>query len=84
MYTEMDFEEIENTLGIKFKNKEYLVQAFSHSSYVYERGLPYNEGNERLEFLGDSILGMVIAEYLFRKYPGQPEGPSTFPPSLPL
>lgn len=65
---------IEKTLGIRFHNRSLLVQAFSHSSFIYEQGLPYTAGNERLEFLGDSVLGMVMAELIFRKYPAYPEG----------
>jgi ribonuclease-3 len=65
---------LEDALGVRFHNRRLLVQALSHSSYIYEQGLPYTAGNERLEFLGDSVLGMVMAEYLYRHYPNYPEG----------
>lgn len=59
-------------LGYEFKNTELLERALSHSSYVNERGC--GESNERLEFLGDSVLGFVSAEYFFNLYTNQPEG----------
>lgn len=59
-------------IGYQFKNKNLLTTALSHSSYVNEhKGL---ECNERLEFLGDSILGFVTAEYLYKTFPNLPEG----------
>jgi len=65
---------LEGALGIRVRNRRFLIQALSHSSYVYEQGLPYTAGNERLEFLGDSVLGMVMADHLHRAYPDYPEG----------
>jgi ribonuclease-3 len=65
---------LEDALGVRFHNRHLLVQALSHSSHIYEQGLPYTAGNERLEFLGDSVLGMVMADYLYRSYPDYPEG----------
>ncbi len=58
--------------GIKFRNIEALNIAFSHRSYANEQNSGLN--NERLEFLGDSVLGLVVAEYLYRELPGRPEG----------
>ncbi len=59
-------------IDYQFKNKNLLTTALSHSSYVNEhKGL---ECNERLEFLGDSILGFVTAEYLYNTFPNLPEG----------
>ncbi|MGN1317628.1 MAG: ribonuclease III [Lachnospirales bacterium] len=59
-------------LDYEFKNRDLLNTALSHSSYINEhKGL---ECNERLEFLGDSILGFVTAEYLYKNYPNLPEG----------
>lgn len=57
-----DITDIENKLGYTFKDKNLLVVAFTHSSYTNEHG---GENNEKLEFLGDSILDFVIAEKLF-------------------
>lgn len=59
-------------IGYTFSNLELLDQAFSHESLVHE-GLA-QESNERLEFLGDSVLGLVVADYLFRHYPQKAEG----------
>ncbi len=69
--------DLEERLGYKFSNISLLLGALSHSSYANEH---YHDGlksNERLEFLGDSILGMVVAEYLYRNFPGRPEGELT-------
>ncbi len=69
-------EELEEKLQYHFKNPEYLKTALTHSSYANERRTP-NGSNERLEFLGDSILGVVVADYLFRNFPDLPEGDLT-------
>lgn len=73
MSTELDV--FQNNLGYKFNNIELLERALSHSSYVNEKGM--GESNERLEFLGDSVLGFVSAEYFFNLYRHQPEGKLT-------
>ncbi len=65
--------EIEAKLGHSFKNRELLVLAFVHRSFINEHK-EVNDHNERLEFLGDSILGMLIADYLYRRFPDTPEG----------
>lgn len=62
----------EERIAISFKNKGLLKQALTHRSYAYVRGL--KEDNERLEFLGDSILDMVVSDYLFERYPDLNEG----------
>jgi ribonuclease-3 len=59
--------------GIKFRELEHLEQAFTHRSWANESGSPLGN-NERLEFLGDSVLGLVVAEYLHEELPDQPEG----------
>lgn len=71
--------ELEARLGYKFKNIEYLKTALTHSSYSNELKLKGRtvEHNERLEFLGDSVLSIIAATYLFNKYPDQPEGELT-------
>ena len=69
--------DLEAAIGYRFRNITLLQNALSHSSYANER---YHNGlmsNERLEFLGDSILGMVVAEYLYRNFPERPEGELT-------
>ena len=62
----------EKVIGYTFKNKELLRIALTHSSYANENKLPRD--NERLEFLGDSVLGFVTAEQLFSEYKTRPEG----------
>ncbi len=69
-----DFE-AENNLV--FRNKALLKTAFVHSSYVNEQAGTEQEDNERLEFLGDSILGAVVSEWLFNNFPGAREGELT-------
>ena len=59
--------------GIRFKNLELLNLAFCHRSYANERGGGMGN-NERLEFLGDSVLGLAVAEYLYEQLPDRPEG----------
>ncbi len=63
-----------NELGYTFKNEEILSRALTHSSYINENNLKHSNCYERLEFLGDSILGMVVAEYLFKKHKDKKEG----------
>lgn len=58
-------------LGLFQENNPLLKQAFAHRSYTHEAG---GESNERLEFLGDSVLSLVISEYLYNNYPEKPEG----------
>lgn len=69
--------DLEDLLGYKFSNISLLQNALSHSSYANERYHDSLKSNERLEFLGDSILGMVVAEYLYRNFPDRPEGELT-------
>jgi ribonuclease-3 len=58
---------------IRFRKLEFLNQAFTHRSFAHEAG-ENGENNERLEFLGDSVLGLVVAEYVYATLPDQPEG----------
>ena len=69
--------DLEVALGYKFQNITLLQNALTHSSYANERWHNSLLSNERLEFLGDSILGMVVAEYLFSNFPDRPEGELT-------
>lgn len=66
--------EIEEILGISFQNPDLLALSFVHRSYVNEHRDQINQHNERLEFLGDSVLGLVVADYLYRRLPSYPEG----------
>jgi ribonuclease-3 len=72
-----DFSQLEKKLGIKFKNKDLLIQAFCHRSYINENPDFYLSHNERLEFLGDAVLELVVTEYLYKKYPQKTEGELT-------
>lgn len=65
--------EIETVIGYKFQNKSLLIKAFTHRSFINEQRESLKH-NERLEFLGDSILGLLISDYLFRHLPNTPEG----------
>ena len=67
----------EAALGYRFRNITLLQKALTHSSYANEHWHNSLMSNERLEFLGDSILGMVVAEYLYRNFPNRPEGELT-------
>lgn len=65
---------IQGIIGYEFKNQALLKQAFTHSSYANEHRNYEIQDNERLEFLGDAILDLIVSEYLFNKYPDMPEG----------
>lgn len=69
--------DLEEAIGYHFHNISLLQNALTHSSYANERWHNSLLSNERLEFLGDSILGMLVAEYLFRNFPDRPEGELT-------
>jgi len=72
-----DFSILEKKLDLKFKNKDFLIQAFVHRSYLNENPDFYLPHNERLEFLGDAVLEIVVTEYLYQKYPKKSEGELT-------
>jgi ribonuclease-3 len=73
----MDFGVFETSIGTEFANKELLKQAFIHRSYLNENRSIKLEHNERLEFLGDAVLELVITDYLYKKYPEKNEGDLT-------
>jgi len=73
----MNPEEYGKKIGVTFKDKDLIIEALTHRSYLNEYpkwNLPHNE---RLEFLGDAVLELIITEALFRKFPTQPEGQLT-------
>ena len=74
--TYMDYSEFEKIIGYTFKNKELLHEALSHSSYANEHKHG-RHSNERLEFLGDSVLSIVVSEHLFVHFKHLPEGELT-------
>ena len=70
------FTELQNRIGYQFQNQNLLINALTHSSYANEatsKGEPA-KSNERLEFLGDSVLSLIVSRYLFEEYPDLPEG----------
>lgn len=70
-------DQLEETIGAKFKNKDLLTEALTHRSYLNEYPnwrLPHNE---RLEYLGDAVLELIVTEELFKKFPDYPEGQMT-------
>ncbi len=69
--------DLETAIGYRFSNITLLQNALTHSSYANERWHDSLMSNERLEFLGDSVLGMVVADHLYRNYPNRPEGELT-------
>ena len=70
----MDFKELEGNIGYKFKNKDLLKTALTHTSYAYEHKV---ESNEKLEYLGDSILEFISSKYLYSNYKKLKEGEMT-------
>ena len=68
---------LEDRLGYQFQNRALLDNALTHSSYANEHRDEGLTSNERLEFLGDSVLGMVVADHLYREHPNMPEGELT-------
>ena len=69
--------ELEQAIGYPFKDISLLENALTHSSCANERWHNSLRSNERLEFLGDSILGMIVADHLYRNFPDRPEGELT-------
>lgn len=70
----MNLEVLEKNIGYEFRDKSLLQNALRHTSYAYEHNI---ESNEKLEFLGDSILEFVSSEYIYEKYPKLKEGEMT-------
>ena len=69
--------DLETAIGYRFQNITLLQNALAHSSYANERWHDSLKSNERLEFLGDSILGMLVADHLYRSFTDRPEGELT-------
>jgi ribonuclease-3 len=70
----MDSKELEKRIGVAFKNKDLLTEALTHRSYLNEYPKWRLPHNERLEYLGDAVLELIVSEELFNKFPKQPEG----------
>jgi len=73
----IDFSQFEKKTNITFNDKKLLEQAFIHRSYINENTGSQLSHNERLEFLGDAVLELIITDYLYNKYPDQDEGSLT-------
>ena len=71
-----DLGEFEKIIGYEFKDKSLVFEALSHSSFANENKKE-RRSNERLEFLGDSVLSIVVSDYLFENYTNLPEGALT-------
>ena len=74
---EKEFNGFEQLIGIEFKDKDILKQAFTHRSFLNEHKSLKGRHNERLEFLGDAVLELTITDYLYEKYPEKNEGDLT-------
>ncbi len=74
---EKDLRPLFAALGVEPQNVDLYRRALTHSSYANERGLGSSAHNERLEFLGDAVLGLVVSDLLYRRFPGLPEGKLT-------
>lgn len=72
-----DFSIFEKSIGYTFKSRELLEMAFTHRSFLNENRSVGRDHNERLEFLGDAVLELVVTEFLYAKYPDKPEGDLT-------
>lgn len=72
-----NLKELEERIGYRFSDRHLMIQAMTHSSYANEHRLNKLECNERLEFLGDSVLEVVSSDCLYHKYPERPEGDLT-------
>ncbi len=80
--SEIDITRIEVKLNYVFNNKDFLIHALKHRSFLSVTNESRLMSNERLELLGDAVLGMVVVEYLFKKYPTKEEGDLTAIKSL--
>lgn len=69
--------ELQKTIGVRFKNLDILNQSLMHRSYVHGKAVDRHTSNERMEFLGDSVLGLVVNDYLYNRYPDRDEGDLT-------
>lgn len=74
---EINFSKLEKVIRVTFTEKKHLLSAITHRSYLNEHKEAEQEHNERLEFLGDAVLELVVTDYLFIKYPEKPEGELT-------
>lgn len=77
-FRSFDFENLQKVIGYRIRNKEYFLEALLHRSFLQFQNKPHQRvSNERLEFLGDSILDLIVGKYLFDRYPNAEEGELT-------
>ena len=69
-----ELERLESRLGLRFDDRSLLAHAFVHRSLINEANLADSDSNERLEFLGDAALSLIVAQLLYERYPGRAEG----------
>lgn len=74
MLNEQELNNFQQVIGYQFKNRDLLIQALTHSSFVNEQKINKKPDYERLEFLGDAVLEMISSEFLYKKYPDKKEG----------
>ena len=75
--SKLNLKVLEKKLNYTFKDIKLLKKALTHSSYVNENNMKSYESNERLEYLGDAVLGLVIGEYFYKNFPKDLEGSLT-------
>ncbi len=73
----IQFSDFEKKIKVIFKDKNLLKQTFTHRSYINENGAASHSHNERLEFLGDAVLELIVTDFLYKKYPQYTEGELT-------
>ena len=73
----IDYDDLEKRIGVKFANRDLLKTALTHRSYINENREQNIENNERLEFLGDAVLELIISDHIYKKYPEKHEGELT-------
>lgn len=73
----MDFNQLQENIGVRFQDESVLRQAFTHSSYVNEQRGKRTQDNERLEFLGDAVLELTVSQFLYKTFPKMSEGEMT-------
>lgn len=74
---DISIEAAERALGVSFADKDFLYSALTHRSYLNEHGSWPHEHNERLEYLGDAVLELIVSEALYKRFPSWPEGKLT-------
>lgn len=73
----MNFAELQEKIGVRFRDESVLLQAFTHSSFVNEQRGKQTQDNERLEFLGDAVLELTVSQFLYKTFPKMSEGEMT-------